>query len=68
MNQFDFSWRQRLISRVLFYMTVVAVLSAVERLVRDPVVTASEFDKKLGVAQPYFGVPFEKVAHLLKKN
>lgn len=59
------SQRDRLASRVAFYLLVGLAFWTTHRLVPDPAVAEAAKWEALGVAQPYIAVPYEEVERRL---
>lgn len=55
------SLRDRVCSRILFYVLVFTTMTVLSRILPDPDAAESAKWEALGVAKPYLGVPYEQV-------
>jgi hypothetical protein len=61
MTTLGLSLRERVSSRLLFYVLLVSGLAMVNRVLPDPAALEAARWEALGVAKPYLGVPYERV-------
>ncbi len=55
------SLRERVCSRILFYVLVFSTMAMLNRILPDPHAAEAAKWEALGVAKPYLGVPYEQV-------
>lgn len=55
------SLRERVCSRALFYLLVFTAMALLNRILPDPAVAEAAKWEALGVAKPYFAVPYEEI-------
>lgn len=61
MSTLGLSLRERLCSRILFYVLVFSTMAVLSRILPDPYAVEAAKWEALGVAKPYLGVPYEQV-------
>ncbi len=55
------SLRERVCSRILFYVLVFSTMAILSHILPDPHAAEAAKWEALGVAKPYLGVPYEQV-------